>query len=589
VAHKKSAEKFEVHLTYPFRNLKVDLQQRKEKVSFGNGQLEIEVPDGVRRANPNIDHKRSKYNGSLITPHEKTYEQEFHRICFEQGVKGKLKLTGEPKKQSKVGCAVLVPSPWKFGEVPLARQLEYFQKACDALCKKFGRQNVMSAQVHFDERTPHMHFTFVPIVKGMDKKSGQEINKVRMSDIWKGFNSYGKLQTWFHGEMVKDFDVRRGIPKSISGKDYIPDIGDFRKLKAEERSVAETPSRKNFLNSKEVIVDKEIFEERVEASVAYVRIFPEIQNLRRRRKEVGAKEEELAKREAQIREVEASAKQREQSTELMEKEAKEKLETLNAKTKELERAIIDAMPTAKLEVLRELADRESAVKGREDSVGVIEQDLNHREGSIAQREAEYAGKLDEIQSKENSVTLREDVVVAKEAELAGRDDALGSKEKSIKQREVALAPKESALAGREMGVEKQEKDLASMRDEFNAQVADHMAQVSGFNERMVELKAKEKTVATRERKLPSLEVMRNVAIEQGKLIEALACGLVMPGGETLALAENAINQIDQMSKGYQQKLNQANKECGGGDGFMPSFNRGRVIQVVRGREKTIER
>ena len=33
-----------------------------------------------------------------------------------------------------------------------------------------AKENVISAYVHFDEVTPHMHYTFVPVVE--DKKKG---------------------------------------------------------------------------------------------------------------------------------------------------------------------------------------------------------------------------------------------------------------------------------------------------------------------------------------------------------------------------------------------------------------------------------
>ena len=33
---------------------------------------------------------------------------------------------------------------------------------------RYGKENVISAYVHFDEVTPHMHYAFVPVVE--DKK-----------------------------------------------------------------------------------------------------------------------------------------------------------------------------------------------------------------------------------------------------------------------------------------------------------------------------------------------------------------------------------------------------------------------------------
>jgi len=50
-------------------------------------------------------------------------------------------------------------------------QQEYIKKRCS--------QNVISAYVHMDETTPHMHFTFIPVTydpkKGYDKVSAKEV------------------------------------------------------------------------------------------------------------------------------------------------------------------------------------------------------------------------------------------------------------------------------------------------------------------------------------------------------------------------------------------------------------------------------
>jgi len=46
----------------------------------------------------------------------------------------------------------------------------FFQETYGFLEEKYGKENVISAYVHKDETTPHIHFTFIPVVK--DKKRG---------------------------------------------------------------------------------------------------------------------------------------------------------------------------------------------------------------------------------------------------------------------------------------------------------------------------------------------------------------------------------------------------------------------------------
>ena len=45
---------------------------------------------------------------------------------------------------------------------------EFFRLSYEFLKDRYGRENVISAYVHMDETTPHMHFLFIPLVE--DKK-----------------------------------------------------------------------------------------------------------------------------------------------------------------------------------------------------------------------------------------------------------------------------------------------------------------------------------------------------------------------------------------------------------------------------------
>lgn len=46
----------------------------------------------------------------------------------------------------------------------------FFKEAYKFLNDRYGKENVISAYVHMDETTPHMHYAFVPVVE--DKKNG---------------------------------------------------------------------------------------------------------------------------------------------------------------------------------------------------------------------------------------------------------------------------------------------------------------------------------------------------------------------------------------------------------------------------------
>lgn len=57
-------------------------------------------------------------------------------------------------------------------ECPEEHQREFFEECYSFLENKYGKANVVSAWVHMDENTPHMHFAFIPVV--YDKKKDRE-------------------------------------------------------------------------------------------------------------------------------------------------------------------------------------------------------------------------------------------------------------------------------------------------------------------------------------------------------------------------------------------------------------------------------
>lgn len=51
----------------------------------------------------------------------------------------------------------------QFEEWGEDKSKEYFREVYNYFCDEFGKENVVSAKVHMDETTPHMHLHFVPI------------------------------------------------------------------------------------------------------------------------------------------------------------------------------------------------------------------------------------------------------------------------------------------------------------------------------------------------------------------------------------------------------------------------------------------
>ena len=157
-------------------------------------------------SNKDINIQNSRLNYSIKAP-ESTYEKVF------KDVKLKYSLQGMIKKVSNVMCEFIITSDKEFfnsiGEEETKRYFETAYKFV-ANYNNLGEAFIVSAKVHNDESTPHMHIVFIPVVHKKDK-NGKEISKIACSEYWKGKDSYKRLQDNFYKYMIKSgFDLERG-------------------------------------------------------------------------------------------------------------------------------------------------------------------------------------------------------------------------------------------------------------------------------------------------------------------------------------------------------------------------------------------
>lgn len=160
-------------------------------------------------SNKDINKNNSVKNYSLKMPHT-TYEKEFNLI------REKYHLKGQIKNVSNIACEYIITSSKEyFDQIGSDDTKHFFKTAYSFVCnhKQLGEQYILSAKVHMDEKTPHMHIVFIPVVHTKDKQ-GNAIDKIACSEFWKGKNSYQFLQNDFHKYMkVAGFDLARGNSK----------------------------------------------------------------------------------------------------------------------------------------------------------------------------------------------------------------------------------------------------------------------------------------------------------------------------------------------------------------------------------------
>lgn len=110
-------------------------------------------------SNENLDRERTHLNYNLAT-HQQMNQGEFVRQrCSE--------VRCQNRKDINVMVSWVITAP---KDLPEQEHRAFFKASYDFCKERYGEENVVSAYVHMDEVTPHMHFAFVPIVQ--DKKRG---------------------------------------------------------------------------------------------------------------------------------------------------------------------------------------------------------------------------------------------------------------------------------------------------------------------------------------------------------------------------------------------------------------------------------
>ena len=157
-------------------------------------------------SNPDVDTSRSKFNFHLIEPTQ-GYRREAERRIKDAGCRTR-------SDSVRVVEALFTASPKFFKGKDREEIRAFFREALDFLTEHQSRETIISAVVHMDEQTPHMHLSFVPLtVDG--RLSAKEIVGNKKKLIW--------WQDEFWKYMVKKYpDLERGESASQTGRDHIP-------------------------------------------------------------------------------------------------------------------------------------------------------------------------------------------------------------------------------------------------------------------------------------------------------------------------------------------------------------------------------
>ena len=227
-------------------------------------------------SNKDIDLSRSSENYHLKSIQAETYQKEFERIRQRHNLKGNLRLSGE--KQSNVMCEFVITSDKEFFErLGTERTRSFFEDAYNFVTAKVGEDFVVSAVVHLDEATPHMHVTYIPVINGKDRK-GDPCKRINCSEFWKGRDSYSRLQDEYYDFITaRGYDLERGVKGSTAEHLSVAEfklkktgeqLANIEKQISEVERIDDIKSANLPLNK--VAVNKTDFENLVSAAKGYV-------------------------------------------------------------------------------------------------------------------------------------------------------------------------------------------------------------------------------------------------------------------------------------------------------------------------------
>ncbi len=156
-------------------------------------EKENERDENYEASNPQIDSEITRYNYHTVD-RKCTYTQFINKRIKE------LSLPTKPRKDAVLMASFVITSDGEFFKnITPWEQERFFSECTQYFADKYGEENIISAIVHVDETTPHMHLNLMPI------KNGRLCCK-KLFD----HTALTKLQTDFHEAVGKRWGLKRG-------------------------------------------------------------------------------------------------------------------------------------------------------------------------------------------------------------------------------------------------------------------------------------------------------------------------------------------------------------------------------------------
>ena len=172
-------------------------------------------------SNPDIDYSRSTGNYDLHESASDNYAQAIQNRIDD------LLMVKAVRKDAVHMCGLIVSSDKSFfTRMGKEETRRFFAEAAAYLTDFVGKENVISAMVHMDEKTPHMHFLHVPVTQDGRLSANSIYSRASLKKLQTELPSY--LQS-------RGFEIQRGVEqKPGSAKKHL----DTREFKQQQESLA---------------------------------------------------------------------------------------------------------------------------------------------------------------------------------------------------------------------------------------------------------------------------------------------------------------------------------------------------------------
>ena len=154
--------------------------------------------------NEDIDHSKTYLNYDLVNDNKQNFNNLIEEK-IEQNYTGKRKIRTDAVKH----IDGLITSDNEFFNNQTSEDTkQFFEHAKDFLEQEYGKDNLLYATVHMDEKTPHMHYGVVPLTTD-GRLSAKEVvgNKKALTEFQDRFNEHVKQQ---------GYDLERGQSRQIT-------------------------------------------------------------------------------------------------------------------------------------------------------------------------------------------------------------------------------------------------------------------------------------------------------------------------------------------------------------------------------------